>query len=154
MSALVQSESYRDLLRILNTNVDGKIVIQHALTRVRGLGLRYVNTCLKIANIDPFKRAGELTRAEEELLMKIIENPLEYKVPVWMLNRRRDFDEGTDKHNTTTAIAVAFRMDLERLRKIRAHRGIRHQNGLKVRGQHTKATGRRNNTVGVSKVKK
>ncbi|TMS01358.1 40S ribosomal protein S18 [Larimichthys crocea] len=46
-----------------------------------------------------------------------------------------------------------LREDLERLKKIRAHRGLRHFWGLRVRGQHTKTTGRRGRTVGVSKKK-
>ncbi|KAG4982810.1 hypothetical protein JHK87_027559 [Glycine soja] len=33
--------------------------------------------------------------------------------------------------------------DLERLKKIRNHHGLRHYWGLRVRGQHTKCTGRR-----------
>jgi hypothetical protein len=35
----------------------------------------------------------------------------------------------------------------------RAHRGLRHYWGLRVKGQHTKTTGRRGKTVGVSKKK-
>jgi small subunit ribosomal protein S18e len=46
-----------------------------------------------------------------------------------------------------------LREDLERLKKIRAHRGLRHYWGLRTRGQHTKTTGRRGRTVGVSKKK-
>lgn len=46
-----------------------------------------------------------------------------------------------------------LREDLERMKKIRAHRGMRHYWGLRVRGQHTKTTGRRGRTVGVSKKK-
>lgn len=37
--------------------------------------------------------------------------------------------------------------------KIKAHRGLRHHWGLRVRGQRTKTTGRRGRTVGVSKKK-
>ena len=43
-----------------------------------------------------------------------------------------------------------MRDDLERLKKIRNHRGLRHYWGVRVRGQHTKTTGRRGRTVGVS----
>ncbi|XP_006882760.1 PREDICTED: 40S ribosomal protein S18-like [Elephantulus edwardii] len=46
-----------------------------------------------------------------------------------------------------------LREDLEQLKKILAHRGLRHFWGLRVRGQHTKTTGRRGRTVGVSKKK-
>ena len=48
---------------------------------------------------------------------------------------------------------MSLRDDIPRLRKIRAHRGIRHYFGLRVRGQHTKTTGRRGKTVGVAKKK-
>ncbi|KAA8550848.1 hypothetical protein F0562_002532 [Nyssa sinensis] len=41
---------------------------------------------------------------------------------------------------------MKLRDDLERLKKIRNHRGLRHYWGLRVRGQHTKTTGRRGKT--------
>jgi small subunit ribosomal protein S18e len=47
-----------------------------------------------------------------------------------------------------------LRDDLERLKKIRNHRGLRHYWGLRVRGQHTKTTGRAGKTVGVAMKKK
>jgi small subunit ribosomal protein S18e len=46
-----------------------------------------------------------------------------------------------------------LREDIERLKKIRAHRGLRHFWGLKVRGQKTKSTGRTGRTLGVTKKK-
>ena len=89
---------------------------------------------------------------------------------------------------TSNMLENKLREDLERLKKIRAHRGLRHYWGyfifilikkeclcniftpefitfckivtdvhiissLRVRGQHTKTTGRRGRTVGVSKKK-
>ena len=45
-----------------------------------------------------------------------------------------------------------LREDLDRLRKIRCHRGLRHYWGVRVRGQHTKTTGRRGKTVGVVRI--
>nr|AAX30684.2 SJCHGC06893 protein [Schistosoma japonicum] len=47
----------------------------------------------------------------------------------------------------------SYERDLERLKRMRSHRGIRHYWGLRVRGQHTKTTGRRGRTVGVSRKK-
>jgi small subunit ribosomal protein S13 len=41
--------------------------------------------------------------------------------------------------------------DINILKKIRGYRGIRHENGQKVRGQRTKAHGRTGLTVGVVK---
>jgi small subunit ribosomal protein S18e len=36
---------------------------------------------------------------------------------------------------------------------VSAHRGLRHQRNVRVRGQHTKTTGRKGHTVGVAKKK-
>jgi hypothetical protein len=52
---------------------------------------------------------------------------------------------------TSSALDTKLREDLERLKKIRNHRGLRHYWGLRVKGQHTKTTGRRGKTVGVAK---
>jgi small subunit ribosomal protein S18e len=46
-----------------------------------------------------------------------------------------------------------MREDLERMKKMKLHKGLRHYFGLRVRGQHTCSTGRRGKTVGVSKKK-
>lgn len=46
-----------------------------------------------------------------------------------------------------------MRDDLEKMKKIKLHKGLRHYFGLRVRGQHTCSTGRRGKTVGVTKKK-
>lgn len=53
----------------------------------------------------------------------------------------------------STNLESKYREDFERMKKIRLHRGLRHYWGLRVRGQHTKTTGRKGRTVGVSKKK-
>lgn len=63
------------------------------------------------------------------------------------------FPSSIPQLTSTAQLDSKLREDLERLKKIRAHRGMRHYWGLRVRGQHTKTTGRRGRTVGVSKKK-
>jgi len=46
-----------------------------------------------------------------------------------------------------------WREDLERMKKIRCHRGLRHFWNLRVRGQHTCTTGRKGVTMGVVRKK-
>jgi len=46
-----------------------------------------------------------------------------------------------------------MREDLERMRKCKNHRGLRHFWGIRVRGQRTKATGRCGKTLGVQRKK-
>ena len=128
---------------LLNTNVDGNIKIVYALTYIRGVGRRYANLVCKKADVDLNKRAGELTQEELERIVRIMQSPTEFKVPAWFLNRQNDVNDGKDYHNLANNLESKLRDDLERLKKIRSHRGIRHFWGLKVRGQHTKTTGRR-----------
>lgn len=97
--------------------------------------------------------AGDITSEELERIVTIIQNPTQYKIPGWFLNRQRDIVDGKDSQVLANSMESKLREDLERLKKIRAHRGLRHYWGLRVRGQHSKTTGRRGRTVGVSKKK-
>lgn len=185
-TALVSGEksNFQYILRLLNTNVDGKQKIMYALTKIKGVGRRYSNLVCKKADVDLSKRyvvlvfyspyaikgtmtetytirdkltrtnsAGELTTEELERIVTIIQNPTQYKIPTWFLNRQRDINDGKDSQVLSNGLDSKFREDLERLKRIRSHRGLRHYWGLRVRGQHTKTTGRRGRTVGVSKKK-
>lgn len=125
----------------------------YALTGIKGIGRRYANICCKKADIDLNKRAGELTADEMERLVNIMQNPLEFKIPNWMLNRQKNHKDGAYLQLVSNSLDNTLREDLERLKKIRSHRGLRHYWGIRVRGQHTKTTGRRGKTVGVSKKK-
>jgi small subunit ribosomal protein S18e len=78
---------------------------------------------------------------------------LDYNIPKWFLNRQRDIREGNWSQLISNGVDTKLREDLERLKKIRAHRGLRHFWGLKVRGQKTKSTGRTGRTLGVARKK-
>ena len=158
------------ILRLLNTNVDGKRKVMYALTEIKGVGRRYSNLVCKKADVDLNKRcvartcvppnpsththmtcafhsAGELNSDELERLVTIIQNPTQYKIPLWFLNRQRDIIDGKNSQILSNAVDSKLRDDLERLKKIRAHRGLRHYWGLRVRGQHTKTTGALHDSV-------
>ena len=84
--------------------------------------------------------AGELNSDELERIVTIMQNPAQFKIPNWFLNRQKDIVDGKSSHILSNVIDQKMRDDLERLKKIRSHRGLRHHWGLKVRGQHTKTT--------------
>jgi len=154
MSLVVtESGGFQHILRLLNTNVDGKRKVMYALTAIKGCGRRYANLVCKKADIDLNKRAGELTNEELERLMTVLQNPRQFKIPDWFLNRQRDIVDGKSSQLLSNQLDNKLREDIERLKKIRAHRGLRHYWGLRVRGQHTQTTGRRGRTVGVAKKK-
>ncbi|KAI0024951.1 ribosomal protein S13 [Xylariomycetidae sp. FL0641] len=153
--SLVSGEktNFNFILRLLNTNIYGKEKVMFAMTQIKGVGRRYSNLVCKKADVDLNKRAGELTSEELERIVTILQNPTQYKIPTWFLNRQRDITDGKNSQVLANGVDSKLRDDLERLKKIRAHRGLRHYWGLRVRGQHTKTTGRRGRTVGVSKKK-
>eukprot|EP00128_Syssomonas_multiformis_P013098 Colp12_sorted_trinity150504_noHs@29034 len=153
MGSLVLPEKFQHILRIMNTNVDGKQKIMFALTKIKGVGRRYSNVVCKKADVDLNKRAGELSEEEIERIVTIMQNPRQYKIPDYFLNRQKDIKDGKYTQVLANALDNKLREDLERLKKIRAHRGLRHYWNLRVRGQHTKTTGRKGRTVGVSKKK-
>jgi ribosomal protein S13 len=143
------SPDFQHILRVLNTNIDGKRKVMFAITKICGIGKRFSNLICKKAEIDVNRRAGSLTNEEIEKLVAIISNPTQFKVPAWFVNRQKDRVSGKTTHVVINGLIGKVREDLERLKKIRAHRGIRHYWGHKVRGQHTKTTGRRGRTVGM-----
>ena len=55
------------ILRLLNTNVDGKRKIMYALTEIKGVGRRYSNLVCKKADVDLNKRYAEFRLARYAL---------------------------------------------------------------------------------------
>ena len=141
--SLIIGDDFQHILRVLNTNVDGRTKVMYALTQIKGIGRRFANVVCKKAEIDMGQRAGELSAAELESLMVIVANPRQFRIPDWFLNRQKDFKDGKYLQLSSNALDTKLRDDLERLKKIRNHRGLRHYWGIRVRGQHTKTTGRR-----------
>lgn len=51
-----EKSNFQYILRLLNTNVDGKQKITIALTQIKGVGRRYSNLVCKKADVDIAKR--------------------------------------------------------------------------------------------------
>merc|ERR1712079_572356 len=151
--SFVNPEDFQHILRVQNTNIDGNIKVTHAITSIRGMGKRFTDLVLKKAEIDRSKRAGQLTEAEMEQIQTVMTNPKNFKIPVWFLNRQRDWKDGKDGQMTSNNLDNKLREDLERMKKIRLHRGIRHWWGYPAKGQKTKTSGRHGRTCGVLRKK-
>jgi small subunit ribosomal protein S13 len=70
-----------------------------------------------------------------------------------MVNRPKDIYTGEVRHLLGPDLTMMNDDDVNRMRKMRSYRGIRHETGQKVRGQRTKSTGRTGTTVGVKRKK-
>lgn len=143
-------EEIRHLVRIMNTDLQGSQPVMYALTGIRGIGLRTARLIIDNTGIDPKAVIGYLSDEDIAKLDGAIGN-FESNLPTWMLNRQMDPVTGDDKHLLGQDIIMTFREDINNLKKVRAYRGLRHERGLKCRGQRTKSTGRRGSTIGVSK---
>jgi len=148
-----KAAEFKHILRILNTNVEGKRKVPFAIRGIRGIGRRFSFLICKKAKIDVQRRAGDLSESEIQKVTEIIADPVGNGIPKWFLNRQRDFKDGTYAQLASNLLDTKLREDLERLKKIRSNRGLRHYWGLKVRGQHTKSTGRGHATLGVTRKK-
>ena len=91
-----------------------------ALTYIFGIGRSSAATILKQAGVDENTRVKDWTDAEAAAVREVIGN--EYKV------------EGD--------LRSEVQMNIKRLMDIGCYRGIRHRNGLPVRGQSTKNNAR------------
>lgn len=147
-----EEEEFKHIVRILDTDLDGKRSVVHSLCGIKGIGRRVAKVIVISTGIDPGTRMGNLSDDEIEQLKSAI-NSAEKRLPGWMLNRRKDLLSGSDKHLMGAGHMLQLREDINLLRKIRSYRGIRHERGLKVRGQRTKSTGRRGLVVGVIRKK-
>ncbi len=145
-------DTFRHLVRIANTDLNGSKSIFVALRRIRGVSGMYSHMVCHIAGIDPLVKIGMLTENQITRIDEIIKNPLKHHAPTWMLNRRKDYETGEDTHLITNDLLFVRDNDLKRLKKIKSYRGIRHIQGLTVRGQRTKSKHRRNKAKGKGKL--
>ena len=140
----MEDKNFKYLVRVHNTDLNGNKQLIIALQKIKGVGFMFSNMICSMANIPKEKKAGYLTEKEVEMLDKILKNPKAFDAPVWMLNRRKDYETGENSHLITTDLTYTTDNDKKRLQKIKSYKGIRHASGLPVRGQRTKSNFRRN----------
>jgi len=107
--------------RISGVDIPNEKRIEIALTYIYGIGPTTAKDILKKANISEDTRAKDLTDEQISLLTQTIR---ELEIPV----------EGELKRMTT--------QNIRRLGEIKSYRGLRHRDGLPVRGQRTRSNAR------------
>ncbi|GIW74513.1 MAG: 30S ribosomal protein S13 [Phycisphaerales bacterium] len=106
--------------RIAGVDIPDRKKIYYALQYVHGIGPKFAADILAEAQIDPNRRANDLTDQEVAQIGAIIDNG--YVV------------EG--------ALRRQVGQNIQRLKDIRSYRGERHRRGLPVRGQRTRCNAR------------
>jgi small subunit ribosomal protein S13 len=146
----IEQDEIKHIVRIANTDLEGKKSVQYSLTGIKGINRRIARIISDRSNVNPTATIGYLDDEKIDSLKKTIEEIISI-LPTWMLNRRKDLLTGDDKHILGTEVLLTRREDLNTLKKTRSYRGVRHERGHKVRGQRTRSTGRRGLTVGVKR---
>lgn len=106
--------------RILGVDLPNDKPTHISLRYIYGIGPTLALRLCEQANVDPYRRAKELTDDELARLANILDR--EYTV------------EGPLKRQ--------IQQNIQRLRDIQCYRGLRHRRGLPVRGQRTRTNAR------------
>lgn len=105
--------------RIAGVDIPEYKKVVYSLRSIYGIGLTAAKNIVKEAQIDDSKRARDLTPEEINRIQKIIE-----------------------KFNTEGDLRRLVSENIDRLKRIKAYRGVRHIMGLPVRGQRTRSNAR------------
>lgn len=107
-------------MRIAGINIPDNKKIVYSLPYIYGIGFAASKDIVQNAQVDPDKRAKDLTSQEVGRLREIVEK--KYRI------------EGDLRREVAA--------NIKRLRELQAYRGLRHMRGLPVRGQRTKTNSR------------
>ena len=125
--------------------------ITSSITEIKGIGLSLSRSICLTLGLNTDDQIGYISEEDVSKIEALLENPQEFNIPDWMLNRRNDYTTGDDLHLIESDLDMTLRDDLNRMKKTRSYKGRRHEVGLPVRGQRTKSTFRKSSTVGVKR---
>jgi small subunit ribosomal protein S13 len=148
------NDNFRHFIRIANSDLNGNISIQRALTKIKGVGFQFSNAICTTLKLDLKQKTGYLSDDNIKRIQDLLKDPLKFNIPIWMLNRRKDYETGEDKHLLASDLDYTQDNDIKLMKKIKCYRGNRHAKGLPSRGQRTKSNFRKNKGKGSLGVKR
>jgi len=140
------------IVRLANTDLDGEKPVFQALRSIKGVSFIMSKAICKVANLNPNQKLGTLDPKTIEKLEEVIKEPINFGVPPFLVNRRRDIETGKDIHLIGADLDMVKRFDVQRYVDLKTYRGWRHMFGQPVRGQETRSSFRqKGKAVGVMK---
>ena len=106
--------------RVLGIDIPGRKRLEYSLRYIYGIGPTLAKSVCEKANLDPAKKADDMTDEEIQHLVSVLQN---------------DYNIEGDLRREVSA-------NIRRLISIGSYRGMRHRRGLPVRGQRTKTNAR------------
>lgn len=141
-------ENFKYIVRLVNTDVDGNKPTVIGLQNVKGVGSRVAEIIVNRAGVNRMAKVGDLSDEKVEELEKLITSYTDY-APAWAMNRQLDLETGEDMHIVGVDLEIRRKDDINLMKMIRCYKGVRHEEGQKVRGQRTRSNGRTGLTLGV-----
>lgn len=145
-----KDDDFQYIIRIANTDIDGHKNVVNGLTAIKGIGMLVSTFIVDQSGIKRDKKVGDLSDKEVKSINNVLDG-LNENLPPWMVNHRKDMDTGDDIHLIGSEIDMRLRDEINVMKKIRSYKGIRHERGLRCRGQRTRTNNRSGLTLGVSK---
>jgi small subunit ribosomal protein S13 len=145
-----KAKKAKHIIRLAETTLDANMPVISAIRSIRGIGFmtaHALTTTLGFRN----RKLTDLSEAEQEKLEKAIMNVEKIGLPAWLYNRKKDPDTGEDLHLVASKLQLTNKTDINKLKKIKCYRGVRHSLGLPVRGQRTRSSFRKGGIVGVKR---
>jgi small subunit ribosomal protein S13 len=153
----IEKEDFKGRLRIAGKEINGNDKVAKALGRIKGIGANlstaFADIIEKEMKIDRNEKIGNLSDDQLSKIEEILYSPQQHGIPAWMFNRLDDPETGADKHLISTDLDFAQKNDIKEEIIMRSYKGVRHMQGLTVRGQRTKTSGRKGLTLGVTRQK-
>jgi small subunit ribosomal protein S13 len=106
--------------RLMGVDIPGRKRVEYALRYIHGIGPKRASNVVEKCNVDPAKKADDLTPEEIRQIVAFIQE--NYRV------------EGDLRREVS--------QNIRRLISIGSYRGLRHKRGLPVRGQRTQTNAR------------
>ena len=145
------SSEFNYIVRIAGKDLDGMKKVAIALADVKGVNYNLANAIVNALKIDSRMKLGALSDRQISEIQDCLKDPTKIGIPTFILNHRKDPETGIDTHYIGSDLDFVLKAEIDREKTLASWRGIRHSLGLKVRGQHTRTTGRKGRAVGVKK---
>lgn len=143
------AEHRRNVVRLMRKDVSGDVRLERSLAGLKGIGNAMARAIRIKSGFPKNITISEMTPEQHESLTKLLENISKQNFPPWLLNRRKDYSTGITQHLLESELDITQREDIQRMKRVRSYKGLRHMYGLKVRGQRTRSTGRTGGILGV-----
>ena len=152
MSDIKKKEAIK-IVRILGTDIPSSKKLLYGFSKIKGISYIFSNALCNCLKLDKNRTIESLSDDEILKVEDFLQNPQKKELPIWLLNKQKDSENGENLHLAGKDIDFDLIKQRRHLFKIRTYKGLRARLKLPLRGQRTKSNFRRNKTLASIKSK-